>query len=143
MLMLKKQNDLFDPWRSIFGVDRSLDSLFNFPSENYQEYSIKVDINEDEDNFKIVAIAPGVKKEDTEIKIEDGSLFLQIEHPENNLGENEKYLRQEITHGKYFAKYNLSSKIKIDEISAKFENGILTITVPKEEKAKPINIKIS
>ena len=143
MLVLRKQNDLYDPWRSMLGFDRVLDSMFDIPSENYQEYAVKVDVTEDEDAYKITAVAPGVKKEDTQIKIEDGALYLEIDHPEVDLKEGEEYLRKEINHGRYFARYNLSPNIKIDKIKASFDNGILTVVVPKEEKAKPINIKIS
>lgn len=100
-----------------------------------------VDIYETEDNFFLVASMPGVTKDNVKVKLEDGSLVMmgRINYDEAT---NRKYVLQENEVGNFYRKFNVSDSIDSNKIDAKFENGQLTVTLPKHERIKPKTIEI-
>ncbi|MEN8193672.1 MAG: Hsp20/alpha crystallin family protein [Bacteroidota bacterium] len=100
-----------------------------------------VDIYETEDNFFLVASMPGVIKDNVKVKLEDGSLVMmgRINYDEAT---NRKYVLQENEVGNFYRKFNVSDSIDSNKIDAKFENGQLTVTLPKHERIKPKTIEI-
>jgi len=97
-----------------------------------------VNIIEREDDFMMEVIAPGMRKDDFRIKFEDESLEIsaEVENKENE--ENVNYTRCEYTKGSFSRSFRISNDvIDSDKISASYENGILLLTLPKREEAKP------
>ena len=94
-----------------------------------------------QENFFLVASMPGVNKDNVKVKLEDGSLVMmgKINYEEAS---NRKYVLQENEVGNYYRKFNVSDSIDSNRIDAKFENGQLTLTLPKHERIKPKNIEI-
>ena len=107
-----------------------------------------VNVKEDEKAYTMEMAVPGIKKEYCRVGInEDGNLTIAIENKMEHKEENKKhhYLRREFSYSNYQQNYTLPDDVERDKISAKVENGILTVTLPKivkEEKkfAKAIEV---
>ena len=96
-----------------------------------------VNVNEDEKAYTMELAAPGIKKEYCRVGIcEDGNLTIAIENKMEHKEENKKhhYLRREFSYSNYEQNYTLPDDVERDKISAKVENGILTVVLPKVEK---------
>jgi HSP20 family protein len=109
--------------------------------ENERSYSPFVDIYETQDDFILSANMPGVAKENVRLKYEDGSLVIFGRVYQDNI--RKKYLLKENGTGNFYRKFKIADSIDDTRIDAKYENGQLTVTLPKHEKLKPrtINIK--
>ncbi|XP_058099471.1 class I heat shock protein-like [Magnolia sinica] len=81
---------------------------------------------------------PGLKKEEVKVKVEEGRV-LQISGERNKEKEekDEKWHRIERSHGKFLRRFRLPDNAKVDQVKASMENGVLTVTIPKEEVKKP------
>lgn len=96
-----------------------------------------VNVKEDEKAYTMEVAAPGIKKEFCRINInEDGNLCVAIENKMEHKEENKKhhYLRREFSYSNYEQNYTLPDDVDKDNISAKVEDGILTVTLPKFQK---------
>lgn len=101
-----------------------------------------VDIYEQNDEFILTANMPGVEKENTKIKLEDGNLTIIGKKDAGNLN-NRKYFLNEIPYGSYYREFKIADTIDSSKIEAKFENGQLIVRLPKSETAKSRVINIS
>ena len=107
-----------------------------------------VNVKESDEAYTMEVAAPGIKKEYCRVSINDeGNLSIAIENKMEHKEENKKhhYLRREFSYSNYQQNYTLPDDVERDKISAKVENGILTVTLPKvvkEEKkfAKAIEV---
>ncbi|XP_057848304.2 16.9 kDa class I heat shock protein 2 [Cryptomeria japonica] len=98
-----------------------------------------VDWKETPEAHVFKADLPGLKKEDIKIQVEDGRI-LQIsgERTKEEVDKNDKYHRVERQSGSFVRRFRLPENAKMDNINARMENGVLTVTVPKApEKSKP------
>ena len=102
-----------------------------------------VDILESKDSYLIRAELPGMKKEDFNLEVHDGSLTVSGERKPDGLSEGVEYQRSERVHGRFSRSFYLPQTVKQDGIKATYRDGILEIHVPKAEEAKPRQIAIS
>ncbi len=143
LVKFKKDSDLLnDTFKTIFHSP-----LFNtwetsHPTSNYIP---KVRISEDKDNFYIKTELPGMNKEDVKISVENNVLSINGNKKQEKKTEETNLIINEIYYGEFSRNFNLSNDIKTDAIEAIFNDGVLNITLPKVEEAKPvvkeINIK--
>ena len=123
-------------------LPRVLDAMIN---ENfYQRYDSSnwapaVDIIEDENSYSLTADMPGLNKSDIEVKIENENLLINGDRTLSENDDNKEYRYQERHYGKFSRSFKLPEAIKIEKVSAHFENGVLSIIIPKSEEAKPNN----
>jgi len=127
---------------------RVFDSLLNqdlLPSEEVSNrtWTPPVDIQETEDVYRLTAELPGLTKEDINITLENNVLRLTGERKLEKGVEKEGYQRVERIYGTFARAFTLPSQVNHDKVEAAFENGLLTITVPKAEQAKPRKIAIA
>jgi len=101
-----------------------------------------VDVSEDKSTVKIVAELPGVRSEDVKLSIENNVLTIRGEKKQEVEDNSERVHRYERLYGSFERAFALSTSIDCDKIEAKFENGILTVTLPKGEKARPREIPV-
>ncbi|MCS7027549.1 MAG: Hsp20/alpha crystallin family protein [Bacteroidia bacterium] len=115
------------------------DEVFSnlFKVEEDFNFMPRTDIKETADDYKIEIAIPGVKKEDITIEQKENYLIVTAEHKESR-EENTTYHLKEIKYGKYKRSFRLPNNIQKDNIQAKFENGILTITLPKMPVQEPV-----
>nr|MBP7322380.1 Hsp20/alpha crystallin family protein [Deltaproteobacteria bacterium] len=85
---------------------------------------------------------PGVKKEDVTIEIKDTVLTLSGERKQEGEVKKENYHRIERVYGKFTRSFTLPGSVKIEGVHAQYKDGVLEITLPKAEKAKPKSIPI-
>ncbi|KAA5537511.1 Hsp20/alpha crystallin family protein [Taibaiella lutea] len=98
-----------------------------------------VNIKEQDANFNIEVIAPGVAKEDFSIQVNDKVLSISFEQKEEEDKEEGKWLRKEYKVRSFKRNFTLGEKVDAEKISANHNNGILTLTLPKKEAAIATN----
>ncbi len=98
-----------------------------------------VNVKEDTDGFSLALAAPGYGKEDIEIKIDDNVLTISSEKKEDATAkEGEKFTRKEFKYAAFKRTFTLPDTVDATKIGANYENGILNISIPKKEEAKPV-----
>ncbi|KAG6765403.1 hypothetical protein D5086_015941 [Populus alba] len=100
--------------------------------------STRIDWKETPEAHVFKADLPGLKKEEVRVEIEEGKV-LQIsgERSKEKEEKNDKWHRVERSSGKFLRRFRLPENAKADQVKASMENGVLTVTVPKEEVKKP------
>lgn len=98
----------------------------------------RTDISETADGYKLEADLPGFCKEDIHIDIDDDILTIKAEHTESKDegGDKDRYIRRERYFGAYTRSFNVS-EIDVEGIKAAYDNGVLTLTMPKKAPVKP------
>ncbi|MCI8307623.1 MAG: Hsp20/alpha crystallin family protein [Lachnospiraceae bacterium] len=108
-------------------------SFFN--SRDIGEF--KTDISEHGDNYLLEADLPGFDKKDIHLEITDNTLTINAErNSEHDEKDDNKYIRIERSYGKYSRQFDISS-IDSDKITAKYDNGVLKLTLPKKQDVTP------
>lgn len=104
-----------------------------------------VNIYETNDNFELEFNVPGRKKEDFKLTVDKNILTVSFEKKEEQKEENKQFIKREFTSRSFKRSFTLDEKINADAINAKYENGILFLTLPKKEEVKvmPKEIAIS
>ncbi|KAB1202737.1 18.5 kDa class I heat shock protein [Morella rubra] len=131
--------DVWDPFQD-FPLSSSLSTYFpEFSRENSAFVSTRIDWKETPEAHVFEADLPGLKKEEVKVEVEDDDRVLQISGERNVEKEdkNDKWHRVERSSGKFLRRFRLPENAKMDRIKASMENGVLTVTVPKEGVKKP------
>ena len=119
-----------------------------FPS-NFVKTSVAVNVKEDDKQFTLEVAAPGFKKEDFSIEVNDGVLSIagEVKSEKSEENEKEKFTRKEFSSASFKRSFTVDEEsVDAENIAAKYENGILTIDIPKkvkieeEKKAKTITV---
>lgn len=137
---------------------RRMDRLFNdvfaaFPfsdaltreAESTAAWIPAVDVFETKDGLRVIAELPGVKPEEVKLSVEQGILTLRGEKHQHAEEQTESVHRYERSYGVFQRSFQLPSSVDAEKIDAKLEHGVLTISLPKAEKAKAkeIAVKVS
>ena len=101
-----------------------------------------VDITEDEESFKLLADIPGVKPEDIDVSMNNGVLTVKGERSTEEKTEKENFRRVERQYGVFYRRFTLPETANAEKIEAHSENGVLKITIPKQEVAQARRISI-
>ncbi len=129
-------------------MDRLFSDFFGSPLPDGGEtatrtWYLPVDIVDQGNAYQIRAAVPGFAPEDVDVTFADGVLSISAQHKQETTSKGENYLRRELTTGSYSRSVMLPGEIQEGEIKASFDNGILTIEVPKMPAAKPIKIEVT
>lgn len=97
-----------------------------------------VNIIETNDDFTLEMVAPGMKKEDFKVEVQENVLTVSYEHADNREGERQhwKYRTHEYNYQSFSRSFALPETIEIEKIHAVYENGILNLVIPKKDEAK-------
>ena len=141
----------FDPFRGLTGLTRRFGDLFedfeNGINIEYGGFAPKVDISEDEKNVYLNVELPGIRKEDVKVTVNDDNVLTikgtkkKEETVEDKEGDR-SYIRVERSYGEFARSFVLPDTVKTDKIDAKYENGVLNLTLEKVEPKKPKEIEI-
>ncbi|NIL98802.1 MAG: Hsp20 family protein [Planctomycetales bacterium] len=101
-----------------------------------------VDVVEAENQFEVTVDLPGLKPEEVNVELHEGELWISGKREEKKEEKGKTYHRIERRHGEFRRVFPLPSTINEEAIEAKFENGVLKVTVPKTEEAKPKHIEV-
>jgi HSP20 family protein len=102
----------------------------------------RVDITENDANYTIKADLPGMDKKDVSITVENNVLTIVGEKKEEHKKEQGKYYHLERSYGKFARSFALPDEVSANTIEAKMNNGVLELTLPKTERAKPKAIEV-
>jgi HSP20 family protein len=105
--------------------------------------ALPLDVTTDAEALTIEAALPGIKPDDVEITVEDGTLTITGRSAEERKADEGSYLVQEIRRGTFSRSVTLPSGLEPDKAEATFEHGVLRLRIPKAEQLKPRQIKIS
>lgn len=110
---------------------------------SFADWAPSVDIEEDDDKYKIKADLPGVDKKDIDVKLENGVLSIRGEkQTEKETGKGTKQHRQERFYGTFARSFTLPDAVNAEAVEAAYKDGVLTLQIPKMEQAKPKSIDI-
>jgi HSP20 family protein len=101
-----------------------------------------VDIYETEDAIVLKAELPGIDAKDVEVRVEDNTLYLKGERKYEKEVKEQNYHRVERSYGSFARSFSLPNSIDAEKVKAEYKDGLLTLTMPKREEAKPKTIKI-
>ena len=140
----------WEPFRDFVTAQRDLDRLFReaFSGQlsetelSTRAWAPPVDIYETENDIVLKAELPGVDPKDVEVRIEDNNLYLKGERRFEKEVKEQNYHRVERSYGTFARSFSLPNSISADKVKAEFKDGLLTLTMPKREEAKPKTIKI-
>lgn len=102
-----------------------------------------VDIYEEGNDLVVKAEVPGIRKEDIDVRITEDTITISGEKKKEEKVERKDYYRIERSYGSFSRSFALPQDLEVDKAKAKFENGVLEVRIPKSEKAKKKEIKIS
>lgn len=142
-------------YRNGRGLTNQMDELFNsvfYATPEQRMRKPAVDVREENDSYIVEAELPGMSDEDIDITIDDGKLKIEsrkteseesTDEPKEQNSSEATYLLKERRHMSFSRSFGLPRDVDQEKISANFKNGLLTLTLPKAEEAKPRQIKIS
>lgn len=135
-------------WPSTSTVDQFLsDALMNWRDERNGGSGVpKVNIAETDEEFRVEVAAPGMKREDFHVELDNDILRIWTEAENSKEEKNENYTRREFSYESFTRSFHLPNSVEADKIKAKYEDGLLRLMIPKKEEAKkkpPKTIKIS
>jgi HSP20 family protein len=126
-----------------------IDRLFEVPlaelahtSQLLSGWTPALDIHEDKDNITVKAELPGMKKADIEITLHDGVLSISGERRSEEKSEKAEVYRSERFFGRFQRTVTLPAPVAADKVKAQYKDGVLTVTLPKTEEAKPKQIDV-
>jgi len=121
------------PWEEF---DRAFERFFNeplFPSVFFGGEGMKVDIKETEKEYVVEAEIPGVKKENIKLELDDDVLTIHVEHNEQIEEEGVNYIRKERKTANFSRSFYVEN-VNHDEVTARYDNGVLKVVLPKRNK---------
>ena len=124
-------DDFFKPWNGWFDSDLWPKTM-NMPSVN---------ISEEKDHYMVSLAAPGLKKDDFKIDIDGNMLTISSEKEQNKEEKDKKYTRGEYSFSSFSRSFSLPEEINKEKITAKYEDGVLKISLPRNEESKKLSAK--
>ena len=135
--------DVYDLRRD---VNRLFDSFWGNGSESetprLAAWRPTVDIAETQEDFVVTADLPGINRDDIEVTVVDGRLHIRGERRQEKAADGSNVHRVERLYGTFSRTFDLPKAVNADAISATYNDGVLTVSVPKAEEAKPKQIEI-
>ncbi len=139
----------WEPFRGVNTLQDQFNRLFNDVFDRKGEESSltawapAVDIYETEHELVVKADLPEVDPKDLDIRVENNILTIRGERKFEKKVNDDNYLRVERAYGSFARSFTLANTVNLDAIKADYQNGVLTLTIPKREEAKPKQIKVN
>ncbi len=152
MNLIKWQRPILTTWPSLGRLSDlrdEIDRLFESPlgetrtSQLLSGWTPALDVYEEKDHFIVKAELPGLKKEDIEVSFHDGGLSISGERKSETDHEDAEVCRAERFFGRFQRTVTLPTPVAVDKARASYKDGVLTVTLPKTEEAKPKHIDVS
>ncbi|MFO8143276.1 MAG: Hsp20/alpha crystallin family protein [Dehalococcoidales bacterium] len=140
----------WDPVRDLSHMEDTINRLWRgfggVPaySEGGEDWNILIDVLQKADDLVVKASVPGVEPEKIDVAVEDNILTLKAERKTEAEGDDVSYLIRERPSGSFFRALRLPQTVDTDKIESEYENGVLTVKMPRaeEKKKKQIQIKV-
>lgn len=148
LLVPMKRTNAF-PWAGFGEIEQQLERLFNSGTPSASgpgtSWIPPVDIHESEDSYTLIADLPGMKREDISVNIVEDRVTLKGTRKREERHEEKGYRRYERAEGTFERSFRIHRGVDATKVEATFENGVLTVKLPKPEETKPkqIEVKVS
>jgi HSP20 family protein len=141
-------NRLEQPFRGATTLQEQINRIFGDglgtgEESNLTPWAPAVDIFETEHELVVKADLPDVNPQDLDIRVENNILTIRGDRKFDNKVKEDNYLRVERAYGSFSRSFSLANTVNSEAIKADYQNGVLTLTVPKREEAKPKQIKVN
>jgi HSP20 family protein len=146
---MKATLNRWEPFRGASTLQEQVNRLFGNALErsaeesNLTSWAPAVDIYETEHELVVKADVPEVDPKDLDIRVENNILTIRGERKFEKKVNEENYLRVERAYGTFSRSFSLANTVNSEAIKADYQNGVLTLTIPKREEAKPKQIKVN
>lgn len=120
-------DDFFKPWNEWFNNGNGWNRLVTIPPVN---------ITEGKDEYQVSLAVPGMKKDDFKIDVDGNLLSISSEKEEKKEEKDKKFTRQEYSYSSFCRSFTLPEEVNKEKIDARYENGVLTLSLPMKEAAK-------
>ena len=125
--------DFFKPWNGWFGDEGSLlNRVLSVPAAN---------ITENKDYYEVALAVPGMKKDDLKIDVQGNLLTISSEKEETKEETDKQFTRKEYNYSSFTRSFTLPDEVNQEKIGAKYEEGILKLTLPRREESKKFSAK--
>ncbi len=129
------------PWQDPFEEFEKI--LQEWPGyQNVRSFVPAVDVYQDSDNVYIDTPLPGININDVTISVENDVLTIAGNREHKSEVDDKNYYRQEVRYGSFHRSVSLPASVNGDKAEAEYKDGVLQVTIPKEERAKPKKITI-
>ena len=134
----------WDPFAEFRSLRRAVDGFYGPTTWRLHDSALTfpVDVAETDEHLVVKAALPGIKPDDVDISVNDGVLTVKGETKSEETSEAENYHRREIRFGAFYREIPLPAQVNDDKAEAEFTDGVLTVTLPKAEQARPKQIKV-
>ncbi len=136
----------WDPFRDLRQMDDTMNRLWRgyggVPAAT-EDWNLALDVVQHEDDIVVKASVPGVKAKDIDVSFEDNVLTVKAEKKLDFTDEKSNYLVRERSYGSFYRALRLPETIDSEKIECAFEDGVLTVTLPKAEEKKKKQLKIN
>lgn len=145
--MVRSQNLPENSSRALTNWQSEMDNLFDSffrPMRNsgIATWLPPINISETEGEYRVDLELPGMTAEDVSVELHDGKLTISGERQSEQKSEDRRYHRVEHVYGKFERILKLGGPVEEEAVSADFKNGVLSVTIPKSEQAKPRRIEV-
>jgi HSP20 family protein len=146
---MRTMNRLEQPFRGVTTLQEQLNRVFGDAvgrtgeESNLTPWAPSVDIYETENELVVKADLPDVNPQDLDIRVENNILTIRGERKFEKKVNEDNYLRIERAYGSFSRSFALANSVKSESIKADYHNGVLTLSLPKREEAKPKQIKVN
>ena len=137
------------PFRGATSLQEQINRVFGdvvgrtSEESNLTPWAPEVDIYETENELVVKADLPDVNPQDLDIRVENNILTIRGERKFDSKVNEDNYLRIERSYGSFSRSFSLANSVKSEAIKADYQNGVLTLSIPKREEAKPKQIKVN
>jgi len=139
----------WEPFREMTSLRDAMDRLFEDsfvrPSRFFTDGGrgqLPIDMYQTSNEVVVKATLPGFKPDEVDISVTGDTLNIKAEHKEEQEVKDEDYFYRERRYGSFMRSVSIPVQVKSDKAEAVFENGVLTLTLPKAEEIKPKQIKV-
>ena len=139
----------WEPFRGAAALQEQVSRLFDSVLErsgeesNLTSWAPAVDIYETEHELVVKADLPEIDPKDLDIRVENNILTIRGERKFEKKVNEDNYLRVERAYGSFSRSFSLANTVNAEAIKADYQNGVLTLSIPKREEAKPKQIKVN
>lgn len=136
----------WNPFREMAAIQSAMDRIFEDTWRSLQpsltQGTLPLDIHESDAAYTVTAALPGVKPDQIHVTMRNDVLTISAEVPQPTVAENSRVLLQERTYGKFSRSVTLPEAVDSNAVEATYENGVLTLTLPKVPEAQPRTIPV-
>lgn len=141
----------WNPWGELFSLHDHMDQLFNeafgSPALTVRgadaPATLPIDIRQTDEAYFIEASVPGFAPEDVEVTVDQNVLTIKGNRRQESEERKDGWIRRERRHSSLYRQVGLPAEVREAEITASFENGVLTVTVPRAQKPQPKRIPVN